>query len=107
MFFPEVEKATGKKGIMDQNVDQHQIFLPAIKAWKNYIAECMKKEGPQKFDSTHFIKLIDRFAPQLVAHLTEEISTLLPLDKYDIAGVKRVWSSFDKYMQSKADVVCI
>ena len=105
VFFPEVEKITGERGIMDQNVEQHHAFLPGMDAWTQYTSDCMKKEGGQKFDATHFTKLIDAFAPKLVVHLAEEIQTLLALDKYDIAAVKKAWLKFDKHMQGTADVV--
>jgi hypothetical protein len=41
----------------------------------------MKREESQKFNAAHFKRLMDGFAPQLVQHLAEEISTLLALDK--------------------------
>lgn len=91
---------------MDRNIEQHHAFLPDLEAWIRYTSECMKKEGSLRFDAAHFTKLIDRFAPQLVVHLTEEISTLLALDKYDIAGVKMAWQHFEKHVQGGADVVC-
>jgi hypothetical protein len=92
---------------MDRNVEQHQAFHPGLEAWAQYTSECMKQDGPQKFDAAQFKKLIDGFAPQLVKHLGEEISTLLELDKYDIAAVKKAFQSWDKYIQGKADVVSI
>jgi hypothetical protein len=107
VFFPEVEKITGEKGIMDRNIEQHYAFHPGMEAWSKYTSECMTKEGAQKFDATHFISLIDGFAPQLVKHLGEEIPTLLGLDKYDIAAVKKAFQRWDKHVQSEADVVSI
>jgi hypothetical protein len=106
-FFPEVEKITKEKGIMDRNVEQHQAFHAGMEAWAQYAKECMKKESSQKFDATHFKKLIDGFAPQLVKRLCEEIPTLLALDKYDIAGVKKAFQDWDKHIQAEADVVSI
>jgi len=65
----------------------------------------MKKEGPQKFDTTQLEKLIDEFAPHQVVHLSEEFPTLLELDKYDIAAVKREFQNWNKHIQAKADAV--
>lgn len=107
LFFPEVEKLTGEEGIMNRNVEQHHAFLPGMEAWSQYTSDCMEKEGPSKFDAAHFTKLIDGFAPQLVAHLAEEIPTLLAIDKYAIVGVKKAFQSFDKHMLAKSDVVGI
>lgn len=90
---------------MEKNIEQHHAFLPGLEAWTKYISECRKNEGSD-FDAARFTKLIDGFAPQLTAHLAEEIPTLLALDKYNIAEVKRAWGLFDKAMLNKADVVC-
>jgi hypothetical protein len=103
VLFPEIEKITGQSGIMERNVEQHHAFLSGMEAWAKYTSECM--QGSENFDAIRFRNLIDQFAPQLAIHLSEEIQTLLALDKYDIAGVKRAWHRFDKHMQKKADVV--
>jgi hypothetical protein len=105
VLFPEIEKITGETGIMEKNIEQHHAFLPGLEAWTKYISECRKNEGSE-FDAARFTKLIDGFAPQLTTHLAEEIPTLLALDKYNIAEVKRAWGLFDKAMLNKADVVC-
>jgi hypothetical protein len=78
-----------------------------METWSKYTTECMNREGSQKFDATRFKQLIDGFAPQLVSHLAEEIPTLLALDKYDIAAVKKAFQRWDKHVQSEADVVSI
>jgi len=90
---------------MDHNVEQHHAFLPDLEAWTQYINNCMKRGGSEKFDVAKFIKLIDGFALVLVVHLTEEIQTLLALDKYGMVGVKKAWLAFDKYMISDSDTV--
>ena len=107
VFFPEVEKVTGVKGIMDRNIEQHHIFEPGMKLWGEYAADCMKKEGSEKFDVSKFKALIDGFAPALVQHLTDEIPTMLSLDKYDMVGIRKSWDLWDKHMQSKGDMVCM
>jgi hypothetical protein len=64
----------------------------------------MKKDGSEKFDVTRFKALIDGFASQLVSHLADEIPTLLALDKYDIAAVRKAFQRWDKHVQAEADV---
>lgn len=105
VFFPEVEKVTGEKGIMDRNIEQHHAFESGMETWVQYTSECMKRDGMENFDATQFRKLINGFAPQLVEHLSEEILTLLALDKYEISGVVQAWDKFDKHMQEGADTV--
>jgi hypothetical protein len=104
VFFPEVEKVTGQRGIMDQNISQHHAFEAGIEAWSQYTTECLNIDQ-SKFEVAHFTKLIDDFAPILVDHLGEEIKTLLALDKYDSVGVREAWGIFDKAMRKRADTV--
>jgi len=90
---------------MDHNVEQHHAFLLGLGAWTQYTSNCTKKESSEKLDAAKFAKIIDGFAPVLVAHLTEEIQTLLALDKYDMDVLKKAWGAFDKYMLSDSDTV--
>jgi hypothetical protein len=90
---------------MDRNIEQHQSFHTGMEAWSQYTSRCMKREGSQKFDTAQFKKLIDGFAPHLVKHLSEEISTLLEYDKYDIAAVKKTFQNWAKHIQAEADAV--
>jgi len=69
VLFPEIEKITGEKGIMEKNIEQHHAFLPGLEAWIKYISECRKNEGSD-FDAARFTQLIDGCAAQLTAHLT-------------------------------------
>jgi len=81
-FFPDIERITGAKGIMDHNVEEHAAFLPALDTFGQYAKDCLNKA--KKFDSKEFIRLIDAFAPTLSTHLKGEIDTLLVLGKYNV-----------------------
>jgi len=104
-FFPEIERVTEEKGIMERNVEQHHLFEPGLKAWNKWCIACFERTGSEKFNVTKFKQLIDDFAPALVQHLADEIPTLLSLDKYDMSGIRKAWDKWDAHMQSKADKV--
>jgi hemerythrin-like domain-containing protein len=99
-FFPEIEKATGQKGLMDVNVKQHEAFHSGFHAWGAWISDldCGKKQ----FDGKLCVELMDRFLQPLATHLADEIPTLLSLSKYgnklDLVGLSK--AEGDKVMGS-------
>jgi hypothetical protein len=52
------------------------------------------------------MQLIDSFGPLLAKHLTDEIETLLELEKYDIKAIREAYIRFDLKMR-EGDKVCI
>lgn len=79
-FFPELERMTGEKGIMDGNVKQHEAFHDGFEAWGNWIKNL--KAGNGVFESRRCIELMDAFLIPLATHLADEIPTLLGLSKF-------------------------
>jgi len=79
-FFPEIEKFTGEKGIMDANVQQHHAFEKGLEAFHTYVDECLA--GKKKYDGSRIISIIDSFGKDLIQHLTDEIPTLLDLKRH-------------------------
>lgn len=55
-------------------------FLPGLEAYKSYLDSCDADDG--SFSGTHLTEIIDGFGSTLVAHLKDEIPTLLGLSKY-------------------------
>lgn len=86
-IFPDFEKYTGEKGIMEVNVAQHKAFDSGLEAYYKYASEAT----PETYDGYEFRKIIDSFAPVLIKHLTEEIDTLLALDKYGGEGLLKTY----------------
>ncbi|KAH6999203.1 hemerythrin HHE cation binding domain-containing protein [Ilyonectria sp. MPI-CAGE-AT-0026] len=76
-FFPYLEDATGQKGLMDVNVDQHHAFRDGLQSFKTYMEDCVA--GKQTFEGNKVVGIIDEFGKVLVTHLTDEIPTLLQL----------------------------
>lgn len=44
VFFPDIEKAAGIKGLMDANVEQHHAFEAGLTAFKEYVFGTSKDE---------------------------------------------------------------
>lgn len=99
-FFPEIEKATGQRGLMDVNIQQHEAFHSGFHGWGAWISDldCGKKQ----FDGKLCVELMDLFLRPLATHLAEEIPTLLSLSKYgdklDLKGLSK--AEGDKVMGS-------
>jgi hemerythrin-like domain-containing protein len=97
LFFPTVEEVTGVKGLMEKNVEQHHAFMSGLEE----LEKCVKSMKVEEYDGEKLRGIIDQFGGKLTAHLSEEIDTLLELEKYDGVGTKLVkaFTEFDKVMQ--------
>ena len=87
IFFPDVEKLTGQKGIMEGNVEQHHLFEPGMAALKKYATQTTVEE----YDATKLQAVIDSFGDILQQHLNDEIQTLLSLKIYDSKKLQACW----------------
>ncbi|KAL2072668.1 hypothetical protein VTL71DRAFT_12011 [Oculimacula yallundae] len=90
-YFPEVERLTGVKGLMATNVAQHHAFMPGLEAFGKYATETSVEE----YDGLKMRAIVDSFGGILSKHLSEEIQTLLELDAYDGAVMKKLYDEFD------------
>ncbi|TGO18198.1 hypothetical protein BTUL_0011g00020 [Botrytis tulipae] len=77
-FFPAIEKAAGRKGLMDGAVDQHAAFHDGLERFKSYLQE----KGPS-FSSKELIKIMDSFSESLYNHLKEEPQAIAGLSQYN------------------------
>lgn len=96
-YFPSIEEYTGVKGIMDANIEQHRAFGSGLTSFEEYIKNV--KEGKEKYDGAKVQSLIDSFGKIFTQHLTDEIETLLGLEKYED---KIDWKVFNKKIQEHA-----
>lgn len=91
---------------MSRNVEQHHGFHPGVEAFKKYIESCRQKEQPEPYDAAKYGEIIDSFGPALAEHLSDEIDTLLGLEKSsDTKALKEVFVAFDERMR-EGDKVC-
>ncbi|EPE34403.1 hemerythrin HHE cation binding-containing protein [Glarea lozoyensis ATCC 20868] len=77
-FFPALDKAAGKLGLMDGAVEQHAQFHDGLEKFKTYLQE----NGPD-FYGTELISIMDSFSHALHEHLKEEPPTIVALSKYN------------------------
>jgi hemerythrin-like domain-containing protein len=102
-FFPWIEEYTGEKGIMERNVEQHKAFDAGAEKFKDYTYSVT----PASYDGEKLKGIIDDFGPALTAHLTDEIQTLLSLDKYGAEKLEKAWHELDKKaLDGIEDKVC-
>lgn len=90
-FFPTVEKMTGVKGLMDNNVDQHKAFHDGMDSLKAFADAVVADK--EKYDASRLVTLIDDFGPALTQHLGDEIPTILSLRQYGekMAGLPKAF----------------
>ncbi len=79
LMFPLIEDATGAEGVMENNVVQHETFIPKLHDFQTYIMQI--KLGVRKYDAGKFVKHLESFAGLMTEHLTAEIRTLIELEK--------------------------
>jgi len=91
-IFPIIETLAGQKGIMDANVEQHHVFEKGIDAMNLYVKACLIDQD--KYDGTKVKTLIDAFAPDLVTHLRDEITTLLGLRSFGNDRLQNLMARF-------------
>ncbi|MCJ1339031.1 hypothetical protein MMC09_004320 [Bachmanniomyces sp. S44760] len=77
-FFPMIEEYTGEKNIMDTNIHQHAAFQAGVERFRVYVFQTT----PETYDGKIVMEIIESFGPILTKHLTEEIESLLALDKF-------------------------
>lgn len=101
-YFPEVERLTGVKGLMEANVAQHHAFMPGLEAFTKFAVETSVEE----YDGMKLRAIVDSFGETLTKHLTDEIETLLELKAYDGAVMKKVYEEFDLKLRAGDKVCC-
>lgn len=87
VFFPAVAAYTGDENIMGVNLEQHKAFETGLEEFGEYV----KTVKPEEFDGMKLKSIIEGFGEALSIHLTEEIPTLLALDKFGDAKLQIAW----------------
>ncbi|KAM0270067.1 hypothetical protein ACHAQH_009536 [Verticillium albo-atrum] len=91
-FFPLIETMSGEKGIMDGNVGQHHAFQGGLQSFHVYLEDCATDQN--QFDGNKVVTMIDSFGSVLVQHLTEEIPTIVDLQKYGMEKMALLETKF-------------
>jgi hypothetical protein len=100
-FFPNIERITGVKGIMERNIEQHRAFTPGFHEFHEYAQTC----SPKDYDGAKLRSLVEGFAEPLTKHLRDEIDSLRALDAYDSAKVRDAYKRLEKLLMD-TDNVC-
>jgi hypothetical protein len=88
---------------MQANIEQHRAFDAGLQIFEDHIY----KLTPEKYDGGRLKRLREGFAKVLVVHLSDEIETLLALQKYGGDKLGTVFENFNKkVMDSVKDKVC-
>lgn len=92
--FPELEKFSGKPGLMDDPRHQHELFHDGMARLLEYCSavkpEQYRWEGGMK-------EIIDSFSQPLTDHLYAEVDVLLQLKDYDSAGLSKTWDAVENF----------
>ena len=95
-YFPEIERVTGIKELMSENVSQHKAMENGMEAFRRY-AETTRKED---FDGAKLRAVIDKFQVPYEKHQHEEIATILSLGKVIDS---KVLKAIDMKMREEAE----
>lgn len=101
-FFPNIDRAAGRTGLMDGAVHEHEAFQGGLQRFKTYL-----EEKGADFSAAELIALMDEFKEPLHSHLKAEPPAIVALAKYstpekpidilgiaDAAGKKQVTLGF-------------
>ena len=89
---------------MESNYAQHRAFETGLVKFE----ELVYKVTPESYDGAQIKKMVDAFVPILTQHLTDEIQTLLGLEKYDHKELIKAWNFFNgKILENIKDKVCL
>lgn len=101
-FFPQIAEYTGEPDIMEKNIEQHRAFDTGLTIFEEHIY----KLTPESYDGAELKRLLEGFAKVLVVHLSDEIQTLLALQKYGGEKLAPIFENFNKnVMNSVKDKV--
>lgn len=105
-FFPWLEKAIGREGFMEKNVEQHHAFNLGLDKFESYVQALREKK--EEFDGKKVISLIDGFGTTLTDHLKDEIMTLEALEEFEEVIDWKAWNQMLQDIALKtADVVSL
>ena len=87
-----IEEYSGEKGIMEINLEQHKAFEAGVENFNEYL----RTATPETYDGKKLKAIIGDFGPALTVHLTDEIQSLLMLDKYGGDKLAKAYAYLDK-----------
>ncbi|KAE9380370.1 hypothetical protein N431DRAFT_540002 [Stipitochalara longipes BDJ] len=102
-MFPAIEKLAGIPGLMSGPIHQHEAFHSGLVELQEYVVKM--KDMVEEYQWSEMKGIIDRFAPSLYTHLTEEISVVLDLEKScDSEGLRDVWAEAERVAKASGNL---
>jgi hemerythrin-like domain-containing protein len=107
-FFPAADalaRATLGESVMGANLAQHaqlEVGLEALRAWVEAV-----RRGAKVYDGAELRACVDVFAGVLMAHLRDEIDSILKLEGCDGDEVKRIFDKCSEEAAKGADPVSL
>ena len=95
--FPDINRVTGQDGLMDANIEEHEVFHAGLHEFQEYIRNVQAEKI--ELDGARMRLIIDGFMPVLRKHLENEIYTLIDLQKFED---KVDWSKWFAKMLERA-----
>ncbi|KAI0882619.1 uncharacterized protein GGS22DRAFT_169896 [Annulohypoxylon maeteangense] len=102
-IFPEIEKFSGKPGLLDGPKNQHELFHGGIERLLAYASTTTPEE--YRWEGVGGMKeIIDSFSKHLTDHLYAEIDVCLGMKALDSAGLKKTWDQAEKVAQQSGNL---
>lgn len=103
-IFPEMEKVSGRPGLMDDPRHQHELFHPGMERLLGYCSattpEEYRWEGGMK-------DIIDSFSKELTDHLYAEIDVMLKLNDLDSLGMGQAWDKAETIAKQAGNIAML
>lgn len=80
VYFPAIDAFSGEKGLMNDNIKGHAAFSGGLDQLAQYVYNAEKDIS--LFSAKELKRMINIFAPAFMAHMVDEIPTLLELETY-------------------------
>ncbi|RYO87412.1 hypothetical protein DL766_005457 [Monosporascus sp. MC13-8B] len=100
-IFPEMEKFSGRPGLMDDPRHQHELFHSGMERLLGYCSATK----PEEYCWEDGMKdIIDSFSKELTDHLYAEIDVLLELKDLDSLGLKKTWDQAENVAKQTGNI---
>jgi len=104
-IFPEMEKSSGKPGLMDEPQHQHELFQEGLNSLKEYTSSTKPDEYRwEDSNGNGMKKIIDSFSKHLTDHLYAEIEVFLGLKDLDSAQFKKTWNKAEEIAKASGNI---
>jgi hemerythrin-like domain-containing protein len=105
VYFPLLEEQSTEKGVMAKNHAEHEIFLPGLLAFDEYIRGV--QSDVKLYEGSKVVKIVDSFGPALETHLQNEIVLLESLAKDEKIDWDLMGKTMAAHSKKVADRVCV